>query len=74
MEITLDIEVTHPQEADVWMRMQPSLLIQLLKARLERNNSPYAYAFRNLSEMALTFYRKALKDLLKSLAEAVSEL
>ena len=51
--------------------MWPPNRRQLLKKRFEGSNSTYNLAFSNLSEKKLTFYRKALKDLSKTLAEAV---
>ena len=47
---------------------------QLLKTRFESSNSTYNNALSNLTEMQLTFYRKARKDLSKTFAEAVSDL
>ena len=42
------------------------------ETRFKSSNSTYANALTKLSEKQLTFYRKALKDLTKTLAEAVS--
>ena len=74
MKVALDIAVTHPQGADIWVGMWPPHLRQTLKTRFESSNSTYANALTHLTEQQLTFYRKALKDLSKTLAEAVSEL
>ena len=49
-------------------------LWQLLKNQFDNSNSTYTYTFKNLSEKALVLYRRVLNDLLKTLAEAVSEL
>ena len=68
MEIALNIAVINPQGADVWVGMWTLML-----TRFENNNSTYTNALTNLSEKVLVFYRKALKELLKTLAEAVSE-
>ena len=38
------------------------------------SNSTYTNALPNLSEKQVTFHRKALKDMLNTLAKAVSEL
>ena len=73
MEIALDIAVTHSQGADVWVRMWTPMIRQLLKARLENSSSNSTNALTNLFEKALVFYRRALKDPSKTLAEAVSE-
>ena len=73
MEIALDIAVTHPQGADVWVGLWPPQLRQLLKTRFKCSNSTYNNALSNLSDITLTFYRKA-PELSKTLAEAVSEL
>ena len=54
--------------------MRPPPLRQLFKTRFENSNSTYTNALSNLSEKQLTFYRKALKDISKTLVEAVSEL
>ena len=69
-----DIAVTHPQGEDVWVRMWPPHLRELLKTRFKNSNRTYANALTNISEKQLTFYRKAPKNLSKTLAEAVSEL
>ena len=74
MEAALDITVTHPKGGDVWVGMWSLHLKQLLKIRFESSNCTYNNAFSNLTEKKLTFYRKALKELPKTLAEAVSEL
>ena len=73
MEIILDITVTHPQGADVWVGMLPQSLRQLLKTRFE-NSSNYANALTNLTEKRLIFFRKALKEVSKTQVEAVSEI
>ena len=46
-----------------------------LKHRFEKSNPQYIKALTNMSERALGYYRKSLKDLSKSkrLVEAVSE-
>ena len=54
--------------------MWPPHLIQLLTTQFESSNSTYNNALSNISEKQLTFYRKALKDLSNTLAEAVSDL
>ena len=41
VEIALDIAVTKPQEADVWVGMWTLTLTQLLKRRFENSNSTY---------------------------------
>ena len=48
MEKILDINVTHPQEADAWVGKRSSTLRQALKSRFE-NNSNYSIALTNLS-------------------------
>ena len=73
MEIILDIAATHPQGADIWVGMWPPSLRQVLKLRFE-SSSNYANTLTNMSEKTLVFLRKALKDVSKTLAEAVSEL
>ena len=49
MEIILDITVTHPQGADVWVGMLPPSLKQTQKLRY-KNSSNYTNALTNLSE------------------------
>ena len=71
-EILLDIAVNHLQGADVWVEMWPPSLRQILKSRYE-NSSKYTNALTNLSVKRLIHFRKALKDVSKTLAEAVSE-
>ena len=44
------------------------------KHRFERCNPTYIYAIANISERALGYYRKSLKEVSKTLAEAVSAL
>ena len=46
---------------------------RILKSPYE-NSSNYANALTNMSENRLVFFRKALKKVSKTLAEAVSEL
>ena len=69
----VDIAAIHIQGADAWVGMWPPSLRQTQKSRFENNNS-YANALTNLSEKSLVFYRKALKEVFKTLAEADSEL
>ena len=71
---TRDIAVTHPQGVDVWIGLWPPQLRHLLKTRFESSNSTYNDALKKLSVKTLSFYRKALKDLSKTVAEAVSDL
>ena len=70
MEVTLDIAVTHHQRVAVWVGMWSPHLIQLLETRFKSSSSTYNNALSNLTEKQLTFYRKALKDLSKTLVEA----
>ena len=45
-----------------------------IKRRFERCNPTYINALTNISERALGYYRKSIKELSKTLAEAISEL
>ena len=74
MEVTLNIAVTRPQRANVWAEMWPQLLWQLFKTWFEGSNSTYANLLTNLTERDPTSYRKVMKDLSMTLAEAVSRL
>ena len=74
MKIVLDTAIKHPQGADVWVGMWPPTLRQTLKHRFERSNPLYINAHTNISERALGYCRKSLKDVSKTLAEAVPEL
>ena len=73
MEVERDIAVTHYQEVDIWVRMWPPHLRQLIKTRFENSNCNYNNDISDLNEKQFTSYRKALKDLSNTLAEAVSE-
>ena len=74
METELNIAVTHSQVADVWVRMWPLMPGHTLKLRFESSNSTCANTLTSISEKALIFYRKTQREILKILAEAVSEL
>ena len=66
MEITLDIAATQPQGADVWVGIWLPLFRQTLRSRFE-NSSNYVNTLTNLTEERLGFFRKALKEVSKTL-------
>ena len=73
MAINLDITVTHSQGADAWVGMWPPTIRQILKSRFD-NSCNNANSLTHLSKKRLVFVRKALNEVSKILAEAVSEL
>ena len=63
----------HPPAGSGCMGRDVDTVPQTLKSRFE-NSSNYANTLTNLTEKRLVFLRKALKEVSKTLAEAVSEL
>ena len=57
----LEIAIKHPQKADVSVGMCPPTLRHALKSWFENSNN-LSNALTNLSQKALVFFRKALKE------------
>ena len=69
----LGIAVRHPQVADVWLGMCPLMLRQAVKRNLKAAISHTAMHSQTYQKTPV-YYRKAPKEVPKTLAEIVSEL